>query len=93
MGSFIHVYPDFVGKKNGGKYRISLTVFLVGHCNYSFSSCFNQFHSILYRFDYGIFIMKYMEYWNGSTLVEAIDVVINFNKSIFFSNTSFQNKY
>ena len=28
--------------------------------------------------------MKYMEYWNGSTLVEAIDVVINFNKSIFF---------
>ena len=28
--------------------------------------------------------MKFMEYWNSSTLVEAIDEVINLSKSFLF---------
>ena len=53
---------------------MSLTVCLVGdRCNYSSNSCFNQLHLILFRSDCEIFVMKFMEYWNGSTLVEMID--------------------
>ena len=84
MGAFTHVYPDVFGKQKGKNIVHPKTYCLIGHCNCSSSLCLNQFHPILFMSDCGIFVMKFMEYWNGSTLVETIDAIINLRKSINF---------
>ena len=67
----------FLVKKIGKNIVRPKTYCLISHCNCSSSYCFNQFHPFLFRFDYGIFVIKFMKYWNGSILVKAIDAVIN----------------
>ena len=67
----------FLVKKMGKNIIHPKTYCLIGHCNCSPSLCFNQFHPILFRSDCGSLVIKFMEYWNGSTLATAIDEVIN----------------
>ena len=74
----------FLVKKKCKNIVCPQTYCLIGNFNCSSSLCFNQFHQILIMSDCRIFVIKLMEYWNDSTLVEAIDAVINLSKSIIF---------
>ena len=85
IGAFTHVNHDVFAKKKKGKNIVRpKTYCLIGNFNCSSSLCFNQFHQILIMSDFRISVIKFMKYWKGSTLVEAIDAVINLSKSIIF---------
>ena len=50
----------FLVKKIGKNFIPPKTYYLIGHCNYSSSLYFNQFHPILFRSENGIFVIKFM---------------------------------